>query len=89
MDEVNLDQKKVIVLPDGRLDRQNAARFLGYSPKTLADWQTKGLGPGSRMVGGRRFYDIDDLQNFAQGKANSGFANSLPSGVFSTLKRAG
>lgn len=60
MTEVN-----VRVLPDGRLDRENAARFLGYKPKTLAEWHRLGKGPRSRMVGGRRFYDIADLREFA------------------------
>ena len=69
MEQSQLERPKVVVLPDGRMDRHNAARFLGRSPKTLADWQTKGLGPRSRMVGGRRFYDLSELQQFAQGKA--------------------
>ncbi|MEO5775038.1 MAG: helix-turn-helix domain-containing protein [Sphingomicrobium sp.] len=68
MEQPQLERPKVVVLPDGRVDRFNAARFLGRSPKTLADWQTKGRGPRSRMVGGRRFYDLNELQEFAQGK---------------------
>lgn len=65
--QTDLRQAKVTVLPDGRVNRKNAATFLGRQPKTLADWHSKGIGPTSRMVGGRRFYQIEDLQAFAQG----------------------
>lgn len=60
-----IDRVRVVVLPDGRVDRLNAARFLGREPKTLAEWQRLGRGPASRLVGGRRFYLIDDLRQFA------------------------
>ncbi|WP_081469526.1 helix-turn-helix domain-containing protein [Sphingomonas sp. PAMC 26617] len=60
---------KVLVLPDGRVARSEAAKFLGYRPKTLAEWHRLGKGPRSRMVGGRRFYQIDDLRAFASGNA--------------------
>lgn len=56
--------RKVIVLPDGRVDRKNAATFLGREPKTLADWHTKGVGPIARKVGGRVFYRLCDLEAF-------------------------
>jgi hypothetical protein len=29
-----IQRVKVVVFPDGRLDSDNAAQFLGYSPKT-------------------------------------------------------
>lgn len=64
-----VDRMRVTVLPDGRLDRANAAIFLGKAAKTLAEWQRLGIGPSSRKVGGRRFYHIDDLRAFAQGGA--------------------
>lgn len=64
-----MDDVKVRVLPDGRVSRSEAAKFLGYKPKTLAQWHTLGTGPRSVMVGGRRFYHIDALRAFAQGEA--------------------
>lgn len=64
-----MDQVKVAVLPDGRVARADAARYLGCQPKTLAEWYRLGKGPRSRMVGGRRFYQIEDLQAFASGNA--------------------
>ena len=69
MERYEIRTPKIVVLPDGRVDRKSAASYLGREPKTLADWHSKGIGPKSRMVGGRRFYDIDDLTAFAQGKA--------------------
>jgi hypothetical protein len=59
-----MEQVSVTVLPDGRLDRRNAAAFLGRSPKTLADWARLGLGPIPRKVGGRVFYRLQDLEAF-------------------------
>ncbi len=60
---------KVAVFPDGRVDRKNAAAFLGREPKTLAEWHSKGIGPRSFLVGGRVFYQWNELVEFAQGKA--------------------
>lgn len=59
-----VQHRKVLVLPDGRLDRKNAASFLGREPKTLADWHTRGFGPLAHKVGGRVFYYMRDLEAF-------------------------
>lgn len=64
----SIEQVRVRMTPDGRLDRQNAAAFLGRSPKTLAEWQRLGFGPPSFKVGGRRFYRMDDLKPYASGE---------------------
>ncbi|HEY1301060.1 MAG TPA: hypothetical protein VGF07_11230 [Stellaceae bacterium] len=69
MVEGAVDQVKVRQLPDGRLTRDNAARYLGHSPKTLAMWQVRGLGPRSVKVGGRVFYYRTDLDAFIRGDA--------------------
>jgi hypothetical protein len=55
---------RVAVLPDGRLSRDDAARYLGHQPKTLAAWHAQGKGPRSVKVGGRRFYFKEDLDAF-------------------------
>ena len=58
--DVELERLKVVVYPDGRLDTENAARFLGLSPKTLAIMRSSGTGP--RFVKrGRVFYYLEDL----------------------------
>lgn len=61
---MSYDFVRVQVLPDGRLDRRNAASFLGLSPKTLAEWARLGLGPRPRKVGGRCYYRIRDIEAF-------------------------
>lgn len=63
-----MEHVNVRVLPGGRLDRANAALFLGKTPKTLAEWHRLGIGPKSFLVGGRRFYQLDDLQAYANGE---------------------
>ncbi len=65
---VQVEQRPVLVLPDGRVPRNEAARFLGVRAKTMAEWQRLGRGPTSRLVGSRRFYMIDDLRSFASGE---------------------
>jgi hypothetical protein len=50
--DVSVDTVRVRVLPDGRMDRDNAARYLGRARKTLAQWQTNGKGPPGKKVGG-------------------------------------
>lgn len=51
---------KVNVLPDGRMDTQNAARYLGLSVKTMAIMRSNGTGP-SYIKLGRVFYFKEDL----------------------------
>lgn len=49
----------------GRLDRKEAARLLGYSPGTLANWATAGIGPRVHRMRGKVFYLADELRAFA------------------------
>lgn len=63
-----IEQVRVRVLPDGRMTREDAARYLGRTPKTLAMWQLQGTGPRSVLVGGRRFYFRTDLDAFIRGE---------------------
>ena len=64
----DIDQVRVRVWPDGRVDRVNAAKMLGRAPKTLAEWHRLGLGPTSFLIGGRRFYRLDELRAYANGE---------------------
>lgn len=66
---IAIEQVRVRVLPDGRVSRADAAQFLGIEAKTLANWGLKDYGPKPRRVGGKVFYDIDDLKAFAKGAA--------------------
>jgi hypothetical protein len=51
---------EVFLYPDGRMDRKNAARYLGLSPKTLAMHACRGTGP-KYVKRGRVFYYRSDL----------------------------
>ncbi|MCC2975717.1 helix-turn-helix domain-containing protein [Sphingomonas sp. PL-96] len=48
----------------GRLNRPEAAAYLGLAASTLADWHRRGIGPNSLKIGGRRFYRVSDLHAF-------------------------
>ncbi len=64
------EQVRVRVLPDGRMSRENAAKYIGVAEKTLAMWdylEPKKL--ESVKVGGRRFYFKDRLDAFFRGDA--------------------
>lgn len=66
---------RVFIHPDGRMDRKNTAIYLGFAPKTLADWATKSIGPNYIMIGGRVFYFKQDLDNWiAEQPRHSGSA---------------
>jgi len=52
---------KVQILPDGRMNPKNAARYLGREEKTLAQWRSQGKGPKYVKLNGRIFYFKDDL----------------------------
>jgi hypothetical protein len=64
----SVEQIRVRVLPDGRLGRDDAARYLGCKPKTLAMWALCGRGPRWVKVGGRVFYYRADLDSFIRGE---------------------
>jgi predicted DNA-binding transcriptional regulator AlpA len=52
-------------LPPRYLRTQEAARFLGLSPRTLEKHRTYGTGPRYSKLGGRVVYALDDLQEWA------------------------
>lgn len=57
--------------PDGRLDVQSAAVYLGLSPKTLAQMRLTGSGPEFVRVGGKKiFYTKDALDAFISAGRN-------------------
>ena len=54
------------------LDPREASNFLRVTKQTLARWRCYGLGPSFVRIGGRIFYDMDDLDAFiAARKFNS------------------
>jgi Helix-turn-helix domain len=53
----------VVMLPDGRINRKNAAKYLGLAEKTLAMHASRGTGPAF-IKRGRVFYFRDDLDEW-------------------------
>jgi hypothetical protein len=53
----------VAILPDGRMDRKNAAKYLGLAVKTLAMHASRGTGP-TFINRGRVFYFRQDLDDW-------------------------
>ena len=68
-EEPVIERVRVRVLPDGRMSRKDAAKYLGRAEKTLAMWEMDSKGPPSVLVGGRRFYFKDALDAFIRGEA--------------------
>ena len=69
IEPIEVEHVRVRVLPDGRMTRRDAARYLGIAEKTLAMWALEGKGPKSILVGGRRFYFQSTLDAFIHGEA--------------------
>ncbi len=59
-------------VPPRYLRTDEAAQFLGLSPRTLEKHRTYGTGPIYRKLGGRVVYAVPDLQQWA----DSGTASS-------------
>lgn len=57
----------VVVDACGRMDRKNAAKALGKSAQTLANWATNGFGPRPFIVGGRAYYWAEQVFAFGRG----------------------
>lgn len=62
---------QVLVLPDGRMDRRNAGKYLGNASKTLAQWAVKGIGPKFIKRGRVWYYKADLDAWLAVGAASS------------------
>lgn len=67
--EMDSDFASVHILPDGRMDRRNAAKYLGCAKRTLEQWAWEGQGPRVVRVGKRCFYFKQDLDDFIRGGA--------------------
>jgi hypothetical protein len=66
----HIQRTSVHVLPDGSLDSANAGKYIGRSPKTMAQWRSRGKGPRFRRdAAGKPWYQIDELDVFKRGGA--------------------
>ncbi len=69
IETVEVEPVRVRVLPDGRMDSNNAAKYVNRAPKTLAMWRMQGIGPEWKKCGGRVFYSKEVLDAFIRGEA--------------------
>lgn len=53
--------------------RSEVARMTGgvLHPRTMANLDAKGEGPGKYIIGGRVFYEVDQLVKWMEGRARS------------------
>ncbi len=71
IETTELEAVRVRVLPGGRMDSNNAAKYLNRAPKTLAMWRMQGIGPEWSKCGGRVFYSKDALDAFIRGEVGA------------------
>ena len=65
-----VDQVRVRILPDGRMTRKDAAKYLGVAVKTVAMWDLENPQKlGGVKIGGRRFYYKNRLDQVIRGEA--------------------
>jgi hypothetical protein len=63
--------EKIDIFPDGRMNVENAAAYIGLSKKTLAMYRWRGTGP-KFVKRGRVFYYRKDLDEWLRaGRASS------------------
>ena len=68
---IELEEIKVSILPDGRMDTGNSARYAGLKPKTMAMMRCAGTGP-EFIKRGKIFYFKDALDQWiAEGRKQS------------------
>ncbi len=69
-EQIAVEQVRVRILPDGRMTRRDAAKYLGIAVKTVAMWDLENPAKlGSVKVGGRRFYYKPRLDRVIRGDA--------------------
>ncbi len=68
IETAEIEPVRVRVLPNGNMDSNNAAKYVGRAPKTLAMWRMQGIGPKWTKNGGRVFYNKEALDAFMRGK---------------------
>ncbi len=69
IETAEIEPVRVRILPNGKLDSNNAAKYVNRAPKTLAMWRMQGIGPGWIKCGGRVFYNKEALDAFMCGRA--------------------
>ena len=58
-----MNTDSIEVLPDGRMDTNNAAKYIGRQKQTLAQWRSEGVGPPF-IKRGRIYYFKDEIDSW-------------------------
>ncbi len=66
--EPAVERVRVRVLPNNTISRADFSKASGRTTKTLYEWSRLGVGPASKNIGGRCFYDWDEVQAFLRGE---------------------
>ena len=56
-----IEQQGISVLPSGRVTPKEAAKFLGVSVNTLANWRVQRRGPPFKKQNSRVLYEYSEL----------------------------
>lgn len=59
---MNFETITIRILPTNRVSAEDAAKVMGRTPKTLANWRSRGVGPSHVRIHGRVFYDVDEVR---------------------------
>lgn len=62
----NVSYNEAINGKNGRLNRTDAAKWLGVTSKTMAEWKRLGRGPKCTKLGSLCFYYLSDLEDFVR-----------------------
>jgi predicted DNA-binding transcriptional regulator AlpA len=62
--DTDLQVEAVHSFPDGRMDTQNASKYVGLSNKSMAQMRCEGTGPNFIKLGGKVFYYRSDLDTW-------------------------
>lgn len=68
VEDAGVVEVKVRVLLGRRITKKDGGRALNRSDKTMTHWAAKGWGPRPIRVGGRIFYDLDEVLAMAKGE---------------------
>ena len=58
----------VTMFPDGRMDLENTAVYIGISERSLATLKREGKGPEGVKIGGQKFHFREDVDKWIQSR---------------------
>jgi hypothetical protein len=64
---MEIQTAQVSMLPDGRMNDENAALYLGVKRQTMQKWRCNGQGPKFVKLGSKVFYYKYDLDGYLNG----------------------